>query len=192
MTHSTEPSSLPAAGPGNARRHEWAVALIAACLALGIALAWGQYELRQRSLADGNLRAYRQQVDTLSARDGDLGDLLADPNTKFVRLQTDASGELNPLRRAAIAWNDGRQRGVLFCDNLAPAGDGKEYQLWLIPDAGAADATAVGLVDAQPGKTVYAFSPMGRAEPRQFVLTLGRPVTLLSRAEVLVARASLD
>jgi hypothetical protein len=186
------PSGASSPRPSGAGGHDWGTALIVACLVLGVVLAWGHYEVGQRRLAESDIRLYRHDLDALTSRDGDLGNLLADPDTKLVPLETADPREISPLHLAAIAWNDGHQRGALFCDNLAPAGDGREYQLWLIPREGDDAATAVSLSDPEPGQTVYAFSPMGRASPREFVLTVGPPVSLLSQAEAKLAHASLD
>ncbi|HTW95098.1 MAG TPA: anti-sigma factor [Tepidisphaeraceae bacterium] len=173
---------------GNA---DWASALIVTCLALGLVLGWGNYELNQRWAADNQTSIYRHDLDLLSSEQGELGALLADPGTRFFRLQT-ADSRLSPVRLAAVAWNDDRQRGALFCDNLAPVGDGQQYQIWLIPDQGSAQAAAISLSNPSPGQTVYAFTPMGRLSPRRIVLTVGRPVTLLREADTQLGFASVE
>ena len=183
--------ATPPAAPRHRAAGDWAAALVVTCLALGLVLGWGKYELDQRSSAESQTAIYRHDLDLLASRDGDLGSLLADPATRIIRLQS-LDQRLSPLRLAAVAWNDGRQRGALFCDNLAPVSDGEEYQLWLIPEQGPTEATAISLSDPEPGETVYPFSPLGRAAPRRIVLTVGRPASILKEADTQVAFASVD
>lgn len=167
-----------------ARADDWGSALVMACLALGVAMSWGAYELRSRMADQSRVRQFRHDLDLLSSHQSDVGELLADPRTHFVRLfAVDGHESIGP---AAVAWNDTRQAGVFFCDDPT-AGAQRRLQIWLVSQSGSATSADVGV--GQPGQTIYTFSPVGRAAPPSEIdLTLWSealdPAGLLARGEV--------
>lgn len=68
----------------------------------------------------------------------DLGDEIAavldDPDARLVTLAPDdTTGAVGSVR---VAWSPTTGRAVVLGDDLAPAPDGRAYELWLIDDAG--------------------------------------------------------
>jgi hypothetical protein len=155
-----------------------------ACLALGFVMSWGAYELRARLTDQASVTHFRHDLDLLSSHESDVGELLADPRTHFVRLApTEEHTTIGPV---AVAWNDTRQMGVFFCDDQT-AGGQRRLQIWLVSPSGSATAADVGT--GRPGQTMYTFSPVGRAAPpREIDLTLWsdalQPADLLARGDV--------
>jgi hypothetical protein len=146
---------------------DWGAALVVACLVLGFTLSWASYELRQRLTQQADYARFRHDLDILVSQQSDLGQLLADPRTKLVRLET--QDDQWPVRDLSVAWNDDRQTGVLFCRMLDTV-VGQRLELWLVPGAGPAAPVDVG--PAELGRTVYPFSPAGRSvTPREIWLT---------------------
>jgi hypothetical protein len=164
--------------------HDWAAALIACCLALGFALSWAAYELRERTTGDRLITQYRHELDMLTSRQSDLGQLLADPRTQLIRLSPvdDLSrGVRSPVRSAAVAWNQGRQMGAVFCDELKQSEH--DYQILFIGASGSSDAVA--LRPSGREESVYSFnSPQPGASPSQFVLTVADDQAALARGQV--------
>jgi hypothetical protein len=131
--------------------HDWGSALIAACLALGFAMSWGAYEVRQRLAEEQSAADVRHDLDVLVGQQSDLGHLLADPRTRLARLAPADGG--SPVRFADIAWNNETRSGVLFCDGLSVQ---QNYQILLVSASGAATAVVLGPTEA--GRTVYPIS----------------------------------
>jgi hypothetical protein len=147
--------------------HEWGSALIVACLALGFAMSWGSYELHQRFAQRDSDVQFRHDLDLLTSQQSDLGELLADPRTKLVRL-VPVNGRPQ-VRLASVAWNDQRQSGAVFCGDLADGGS-RRFQVWLLPSSGTPIAISFGPSEA--GRAVYPFSSAAHAAfPSQIVLT---------------------
>jgi hypothetical protein len=150
--------------------HNWGTALVVACLALGFMMSWAVYEMRQRVTDEVSMAGFRHDLDSMVAEQADLGRLLADPRTKLVRLVPSEAG--SSIHFAAVAWNEERQSGIVFCDDLLAQGR-RRYQVWLIPAAG--DPTAVAFGPTEPGRAVYPFNATEpAAAPSQIVLTLWR------------------
>ena len=123
--------------------------------------------MRQRlSQQVGTMNA-RHDLDLLTGRENDLGRLLADPRTQFVRLT--AADDRSPVRFASAAWNQETQTGAVFCGDLA-AGSDRHYQVWLVPNSGS--ATTVLLGPTESGRNIYLFSPARQAaRPVELILT---------------------
>ena len=162
---------------------DWGVALVVACLVLGFTLSWASYELRQRLNQQADDAQWRHDLDALLSQQSDLGQLLADPATKFVRMQAEDGGSVGDL---SVAWNDDRQSGALFCRMLDTVA-GQRLELWLIPLSGQAAPVDVG--QAEAGRTVYPFSPIGHSvSPKEFLLThwsdSDQPGSALAKGEI--------
>jgi len=162
--------------------HDWGAALVAACVALGVTLAWANYEVRQRLNQQSDFAQFRHHLDLLVSQQNDLGQLLADPRTRLIRLLPQAGdGNWND---ASVAWNDSLQDGALFC-RISDGSAGQRFQIWLVPATGEAAGADLGLAAA--GRTVYPFSPVGKAiVPCEFLVTpwsdsLGAGASVLAR-----------
>jgi len=164
--------------------HDWAIPLLTACLALGFALSWAAYEHRLRNTDNALVAQYRHELDILTSRQSDLGQLLADPRTQMIRLSPVddlTRGVRSPVRSAAIAWNQPRQMGAVFCDELRQSEH--EYQILFIGESGSSGAVA--LRPAGRMQSVYSFgSPQPGASPSQFVLTVADDQSVLARGQV--------
>jgi len=186
---SSNPHHYPTFEPHTPSRNEWAGPLVVACLALGLVMGWGNYELRYRVRDSQMVSRYRHDLDLVLAEDSKLGILLADPRTKIMRLDgTDVpQGPATPIRDASLAWNNDRQQGALFCSSLAPLPSGQVYQVWLIPSDGTAVPVAINNV--QSGQSIYAIEPLGTVQmPVSCVLTAGAPTSALAEAGQVVAK----
>lgn len=149
------------------QRNDWATALVAACIGIGFLLSWGTYEMRQRVAQSNAQQQFRHERDAMAGQQMDLGQLLADPGTKLIRLT--AAIEQTPPLLVSVAWNDSRQTGALFWRNQ-PDQVRRRYLVRLISSGGAATAATIG--PTEPGRTVYLFSPPpgNIAMPREIVL----------------------
>jgi hypothetical protein len=158
-----EPDQTTPARQGN----DWATGLIAACIGVGFLMSWGTYEMRQRVAQWTAEQQFRHERDAMAAMQMDLGQLLADPGTKLIRL-TPAIDQTPPLL-VSVAWNDSRQTGAIFWRNQ-PEQVRQRYLVRLISSGGAATAATIG--PTEPGRTVYLFSPPpgNIATPREIVL----------------------
>jgi hypothetical protein len=149
------------------RAQDWSVALVTVCLALGFAISWAGYEVRQRLAQEASVVHFRHDLDMLSSQQSDLGQLLADPRTKLIRMSpVDGAWA---VADACVAWNGERQSGILFCRMLNES-EGQKFKLWLIPTVGPAAGADIG--PAEVGKSVYPFNTIGSAEsPARIELT---------------------
>ena len=65
----------------------------------------------------------------------------------------------HPDARANVAWEPGRQCGVITINNMPPAGEGRDYQLWAV-DANHRDPINAGVIHVEPnGLTRVRFKP---------------------------------
>jgi hypothetical protein len=165
MSYPTPPDSrqmYPQPSP-----EHWGGALVMACLALGFVTSWGAYEMKQRVRQEAGEQTARDNFSMIVSQQSDLGRLLANPATKLVNLIPSESG--SRIRVASVAWNQQSQLGALFCEDLAD-GNGKRYQIWLVPQSGIATTVLIGPVD--PGRSVFMFSPVKpAAPPSEMILT---------------------
>lgn len=136
---------------GGGRLTTWAVTVIIACLALGfmgsIIQSLGRALGRQQNITN----TARTAADYAQSVDEDVGKLLADPQTKLVRLTSPSQLTAD----AAIAWNEARRDGALFCDKLPLLPASQSYEIWAI---GRSDKGAkVVEVRPAPGVSIYPF-----------------------------------
>ena len=79
--------------------------------------------------------------------------------------------------RAAVLWDAARRRGRLRINNLPPAGEGKDYQLWTV-ESGRKDTVSAGVVKVGPDHSAEVeFQPEGddgKAEVVAFALSVER------------------
>jgi hypothetical protein len=129
----------------------WAATIVIACLALGfmgaIIQSLGRALGREQNIANQTKSAaeYAQSINE------DVGKLLADPQTKLVRLTSASLLSAD----AAIAWNGARHDGALFCDQLPMLPASQPYEIWAI--GGADQGAKVVEVRPEPGVSVYPF-----------------------------------
>lgn len=89
-----------------------------------------------------------QRIDELSVA-GDVADVVAASD-----LQT-WEAEMPDGGTARVMWSSSRGEGWFIADEMAPAEEGKAYELWVIDDEGPSPA---GLFDAHDGRALHAFS----------------------------------
>ena len=122
------------------------------CLFLGLAVGWS---FRQSSVARQAQEAseqWRRDIDLISARESDLGELLADPRTCIARLG--ASVDAGSPVIATVFWNGDRHDGVLFCRQLEPLPAKRSYGLWALDGS---RATLAANFLPTVGQTIYPF-----------------------------------
>ncbi len=173
-----------AAGAGRGyspREGSLAPTLVFVCLMLGLAIGWSFRETNAVFQAEATSEQRRRDIDLITARQSELGDLLADPRTQLARLDADAGASI-PVG-ASVFWNPVRHDGVLFCRKFTPAPAMQVYCLWV--DGGGAAGSAGGSAgdgrparaatfQPAPGQTIYPFHCDLSVDSRaDFVLTRG-------------------
>lgn len=131
-------ASAPSARRGGRAWPGWLAAAAALLLAVGLGMRWRD-ERGARQVAEGALAEERA---TRIARDSLLATVLA-PDVRSARLVATGAGP-----EVRMVWS--RRRGVviLTAQGLAPAPDGRTYQLWGIPKGGAPRSLGVFAADA--------------------------------------------
>jgi anti-sigma-K factor RskA len=81
----------------------------------------------------------------------------------------------HPNAKANVAWQSDRQSGVITINNMPPAGEGRDYQLWAI-DANHQDPINAGILHVEPnGITRIRFKPEQNASQiKAFAISLER------------------
>ena len=168
-------SAEPPPAPLRFRRGlPWALAggALAAGLTAAAALSWAagrdqrhQSEvavLRQALEAEREevaaQRAYLRLLESDRSMFASLGESLAAPGLQVVRL---AGTPEQPAAGGRLLFDAERGRSYFYGRDLAPAGAGRDYQLWYVTDAG--DKVSLGTFDADPaGRAVLAldFDPV--------------------------------
>lgn len=125
----------------NRPRRRWE--LLAASVALLVFgallfLLWQERQRAKEELArrENVQRELQQRIERLEenlARERQLRELLADPNTRIVEL---SGTSVAPQARAKLAYDARTGRTALFATNLPPTPPDKAYQLWYITPEG--------------------------------------------------------
>jgi anti-sigma-K factor RskA len=81
----------------------------------------------------------------------------------------------HPDAKATVAWQPDRQSGVITIDNMPPAGQGRDYQLWAV-DANHNDPINAGIIRVEPnGVTRVRFKPdQDASRIKAFAISLER------------------
>jgi anti-sigma-K factor RskA len=81
----------------------------------------------------------------------------------------------HPDAKANVAWQPDRQSGVITMNNMPPAGEGHDYQLWAV-DANHPDPINAGIIHVEPnGVTRVRFKPDKNASQiKAFAISLER------------------
>ena len=81
----------------------------------------------------------------------------------------------HPEAKVAVAWQADRQSGVITINNMPPAGQGRDYQLWAV-DANHPDPIDAGIIHVKPnGTTRVQFKPnQNAAQIKAFAISLER------------------
>ena len=81
----------------------------------------------------------------------------------------------HPDAKANVAWQPDRQSGVITINNMPPAGEGQDYQLWAV-DANHPDPIDAGIIHVEPnGVTRIRFKPAQDASQiKAFAISLER------------------
>jgi hypothetical protein len=146
----------------------WAVILVLACLALGLVGGVVQWERGRADVEQRRAVSMAVHDSLLQAQREDLGKLLADPQTRMVRL---LPSDGSRVTQAVIAWNPAQQTGFLFCDQLPALDSGVSYEIWATRDA---EPSPISRIDARPGLSVYRFRPDGGLNAvRRWEITAG-------------------
>jgi len=104
---------------------------------------------------DRLMATINQRVRELTAR---YAELAAKNDIAEMQVAT-LTSKLNESYLASIAWNNDTQEGILHVRRLPAAGEGKDYQLWVI-DPGSAAPISAGVFTVQPdGSATLRFSP---------------------------------
>lgn len=81
----------------------------------------------------------------------------------------------HPDAKANVAWQADRQSGVITINNMPPAGEGHDYQLWAV-DANHPDPINAGIIHVEPnGVTRVRFKPdKDASQIKAFAISLER------------------
>jgi len=81
----------------------------------------------------------------------------------------------HPDAKANVAWQPDRQSGVITINNMPPAGEGRDYQLWAV-DANHPDPINAGIIHVEPnGVTRVRFKPdKDASQIKAFAISLER------------------
>ncbi len=81
----------------------------------------------------------------------------------------------HPDAKANVAWQPDRQSGVITINNMPPAGEGRDYQLWAV-DANHPDPINAGIIHVEPnGITRIRFKPdKDASQIKAFAISLER------------------
>jgi anti-sigma-K factor RskA len=81
----------------------------------------------------------------------------------------------HPDAKANVAWQPDRQSGVITINNMPPAGEGHDYQLWAV-DANHPDPINAGIIHVEPnGVTRVRFKPdKNVSQIKAFAISLER------------------
>jgi anti-sigma-K factor RskA len=81
----------------------------------------------------------------------------------------------HPEAKVSVAWQADRQSGVIMINNMPPAGQGRDYQLWAV-DANHPDPIDAGIIHVEPnGTTRVRFKPnQNAAQIKAFAISLER------------------
>jgi anti-sigma-K factor RskA len=81
----------------------------------------------------------------------------------------------HPDAKANVAWQPDRQSGVITINNMPPAGEGHDYQLWAV-DANHPDPINAGIIHVEPnGVTRVRFKPdKDASQIKAFAISLER------------------
>jgi hypothetical protein len=143
--------------------------LVFACLAIGLLASAVQVQRLRIHNEQQRATVMATTADLYAGKSQELGQLMADSHTQLIRL---SSAENSPVRGASMAWNAGRRRGALFCDQLPIQNAGQSYEIWAVDAGGSASQMAD--VKAEPGVSVYPFrSAVGTANANRFEVTDG-------------------
>lgn len=99
----------------------------------------------------------------------------ADPLSQAMLIAlTSPTGE-HPDAKANVAWQPDRQSGVITINNMPPAGEGRDYQLWAV-DANHPDPINAGVIHVEPsGVTRIRFKPdKDASQIKAFAISLER------------------
>jgi anti-sigma-K factor RskA len=99
----------------------------------------------------------------------------ADPLSQAMLIAlTSPTGE-HPDAKANVAWQPDRQSGVITINNMPPAGEGRDYQLWAV-DANHTDPINAGVIHVEAGRvTRVRFKPdKDASQIKAFAISLER------------------
>jgi anti-sigma-K factor RskA len=146
----------------------WAAAT-AAVVALAVMLASGIVAARYEAKLGQIAREFAKERENLQRQEAALRaeasalELLRDPATRVIELRSPSGADA----LARVVWND-KTGGHLFVARLAPAPQGKAYELWALD--GAPRPAGVFQVDAT-GRAAQKVDA-GRESPKGFAVTL--------------------
>jgi anti-sigma-K factor RskA len=106
----------------------------------------------------------------------DLADArAADPLAEATLVALTSPTGDHPNAKANVAWQSDRQSGVITINNMPPAGEGRDYQLWAI-DANHKDPINAGILHVEPnGITRIRFKPeQDASQIKAFAISLER------------------
>jgi len=169
-----EPAGVPAATESHAApaaessQGTVALAIVMAYLGLGLALAWGIQQGRQRQIAQDKSDHDRITTDLVVSQEDDLGRFLAQSGTVSIPMLGVPGG---PVTSASVAWNRELGDGRLFCDGLTKLQPPHTCQIWFTVAEG---HTCVATFEAEPGQDIYRFHVDARdVDPTSIILTRG-------------------
>lgn len=172
------PSSEQSSRPRHARSHTvLIVLLVVACLMLG---AVSRYAILQRQAAgelSDQLNAAQLKRVIRDATTNDLQTLLANPQTRIIRL---ADGVEGARYHATVLLNDRSSIGFLFPGNLPPVGEGAAYQLIGLRDQ---DTRALATFRSVDEPIRFHVSESDRVRLKFSVVTDGEPPDKLRLVE---------
>lgn len=153
-----------------ARGSGWGAILVVACLALGFCASAVEFE---RVWGNGE----QQRAEVLATADSevagqleDLGQFLADPQTRLIRL---TGMDSSPISKAVIVWNASRQKGYLLCDELRVLDAGTAYEVWT--RRGSDEPIRIAGIQPKAGQSVYPFRVTGVRSQDRLEITAGPP-----------------
>jgi hypothetical protein len=121
-------------------------------------------ESEERQKAE--IAAIQKEVAALRERDA-----LASVKIQTLNSQVDAYAKA----LAVVVWDDNTQRGVLKLDKFPQAGEGKDYQLWVIDPNKKAPVSAGIIPVAQNGVARMPFKPADHIDAAQkFAISVER------------------
>ena len=128
------------------------------------------------TLAGGTNLIPQQGARRLKELQRELADArAADPLAQAMLVSLVSPTGDHPDAKANVAWQSDRQSGVITINNMPPAGEGHDYQLWAV-DANHADPINAGIIHVEPnGVTRVRFKPdKDASQIKAFAISLER------------------
>ncbi|RZF62504.1 anti-sigma factor [Sphingobacterium corticibacterium] len=168
VTLEQEPESAPFLNKSTSKLKPRSRSLLAAAgLLLAMSVAINIYMYRDNRAAQQDLvavNAQKEQAEKLLSSSAAQWEIINKPAVRSILLEgTPDHSDL----RARVYWNTEEKSVYLIADQLPPAPEGKQYQLWAIVDGNPVDA---GLVPLSETQTMYTMRAIPSAEA--FAITI--------------------